>query len=78
MNRKSVKKLTNRIKKFSTIDHFRADLDGICLDITDENDTFTLCANAHRVVETGNPLPFHQYSLPLFHSRQKPLPLRLT
>ena len=46
MDRKRVKKLINEVKKFSTLDHFSAGLDGICLGITDVNDSFRLHANA--------------------------------
>jgi len=54
MGRKSVKKLTNRVKKFSTLDHFGADLDGLCLGITDVNDTFRLLANAYWLLKPAN------------------------
>ena len=49
MDGKGVKKLTNGVEKFGVLDHFSADLDGICLGITGVNDPFRLRAYAHRL-----------------------------
>ena len=49
MDGKGVKKLTNRVEKFGVLDHFSADLDGICLGITGVNDPFRLRADTHRL-----------------------------
>ena len=69
MDGKGVKKLPNGVEKFGVLDHFSADLDGICLGITGVNDPFRLRADAHRLSKLA------QRSL--FRSRQKLRPLHL-
>ena len=69
MDGKGVKKLPNGVEKFGVLDHFRADLDGICLGITGVNDPFRLRADAHRLSKLAQPS--------LFRSRQKLRPLHL-
>ena len=56
MDGKGVKKLPNGVEKFGVLDHFSADLDGICLGITGVNDPSDSvqmpigCRNWHNVL----------------------------
>ena len=53
MDRKGVIKLINGISKFSTLNHLSANLDRICLGITDVNDSLRLGAKPHRLLKSA-------------------------